>query len=336
LPFRAIRHCFPVLLALCLSACLELSPVTDKPSTAREPDVIEIMPPSGVSPPMARLLAASLAEAMVDHGASVRLNEGTPPSGDARMVVTGVAVSGDTAGDGRVATLDWQVHGRNQAVPVTTVRLPVYGEESDWAYGSPALIRSIGERTMALLSDALGLVPESTVPPETATVYESETAVAEPTIQEVSAEPQAEPESVAPPTEAPQPVPAREPLPPPRLWVDEVTGSPGDGNRALTRALVELLHDAGYPLARTPSSAEYYVQAVVDVSVIDSSTETVEIVWSIVGRDGEEKGKITQRNEIPRGMLHEKWGETAHYAALGGFEGVRAILHELGYDAPEP
>ena len=120
----------------------------------------------------------------------------------------------------------------------------------------------------------------------------------------------------------------------PRLWVDEVTGAPGDGNRALTREIIRLIGDSGLMFARSPGTADYFVTAIVDVSVIDTQREIVEIVWRVTDRGGIEIGQISQRNEVPRGMLHREWGETAHFVALGGFEGVLAILDSLGHSLP--
>lgn len=120
----------------------------------------------------------------------------------------------------------------------------------------------------------------------------------------------------------------------PRFWVDEVSGAPGDGNRALTREIIQQIDEAGLTFARSPGLADYFVTAIVDVSVLDTQREVVEIVWRMTDKVGTEIGQISQRNEVPRGMLHDEWGDTAHYAARGGLQGVFAILDSLGHRLP--
>lgn len=127
-----------------------------------------------------------------------------------------------------------------------------------------------------------------------------------------------------------------EPLkPPPMLWVDDVTGAPGDGNYRLTEQMFIILDEAGYSLARTPSRASYFVQGIVYLSVVNASTEQIEIVWALIDADGDEKGTISQQNYVPRGDLHGEWGQTAEMIARGGVYGVREILKEMGYAEPE-
>jgi len=64
----------------------------------------------------------------------------------------------------------------------------------------------------------------------------------------------------------------------------------------------------------------------VDVSVLDATTEHVTILWVVSNAEGKELGRITQRNDIARGTLHQNWGKTAQYAAMGGADAVLAII----------
>lgn len=120
----------------------------------------------------------------------------------------------------------------------------------------------------------------------------------------------------------------------PELWVDRVTGAPGDGNDTLTMEIERLMKQAGLDFARTPSEADYFVTAVVNVFAVDVQTEIVEIIWRVTDRFGTEIGRIRQENGVRRGSLHENWGETAFFAAQGGLEGVLAILESLGHARP--
>jgi len=120
----------------------------------------------------------------------------------------------------------------------------------------------------------------------------------------------------------------------PQLWVDDVTGAPGDGNKRLATEIIRQMEATGLRLARVPAEADYFVNADVDVFVIDTRTEVAEIIWRVEDRNGSEIGQIKQQNPIPRGMLHKEWGETATLAAGGGLEGVLAILDSLGHRRP--
>ena len=120
----------------------------------------------------------------------------------------------------------------------------------------------------------------------------------------------------------------------PRMWIDDVTGAPGDGNQRLASEITRQMKIAGLRFARIPAEADYFVNTDVDVYVIDIQTEVAEIVWRVVDRNGTEVGRIRQQNSIPRGMLHDRWGETATLAAGGGLQGVLAILDSLGHPPP--
>lgn len=121
----------------------------------------------------------------------------------------------------------------------------------------------------------------------------------------------------------------------PRLWVDEVTGAPGDGNERLSVEIIRQMQAVELLFARFPGEADYFVTADVDVYAIDTQTEIAEIIWRMTDRHGTEIGQIKQQNPIPRGMLHETWGETAVAAANGGLQGVVAILDSLGHARPQ-
>ncbi len=110
------------------------------------------------------------------------------------------------------------------------------------------------------------------------------------------------------------------------VWIDEVTGAPGNGNRALTRALRRELEATSLPIAISVGAASHFIQGVVDVRVKDATSEHVSIIWIVLDSDGKELGRVSQDNTIPRGILHEDWGDIARYAAVGGADGVLSII----------
>lgn len=120
----------------------------------------------------------------------------------------------------------------------------------------------------------------------------------------------------------------------PRMWVEDITGAPGDGNQRLMSEIVRQMAAAGLRFARVPAEADYFVSADVDVYVIDARTEVAEIIWRVDDPNSTEIGQIRQQNPIPRGMLHDEWGEAADLAAQGGLEGVLTVLDSLGHPRP--
>lgn len=238
----------------------------------------------------------------------------------------------------RVAAISWVLLDQDQN-EVAFLRQSVQGSRDAWAYGSPSMIKAIGEETAANLSPFLGgpklmiveIVQQNQEPAEQIEIVETP-IVAPSTVQTTSV-----------PLELLLPAP---PLPPPLklppapvalsaedvakrpfgLWIDEVTGAPGDGNRSLTYALIDMLAVMELPFARTPGIASHYIQGVVDVVALDATTEHVTIIWVVKGPGGEEIGRVTQRNDIARGTLHQAWRDTANFTAQGGVEGIAAIL----------
>lgn len=322
-----------LLTVLTLSACPSLQKSSMGSGITNNENGVVIQAPVGPPGPMADLLAQSIADALIRRGYVARADNRTAP-GDPGAVfhVSGTAEKLEAIHAPTVAALHWVLRdgtGREVAYLTQGVR----GNPDSWQYGSPAMIKIVGEEAAADFSVFLGRPPNPPV-----------TAAAEPTVQKA---PESEvikeltqgsvPQSAAG-TETTEQLPAP-PSPPPLpptggvrnkrdfgLWLDEVTGAPGDGNPALTQAIFEELNRKKLPFAMTPGLASHYIQGVVDVNVRSAVAEHVTIVWVVSNAAGEEIGRVTQRNDIVRGSLHGQWGDTAIYAARGGLDGVLAIL----------
>lgn len=106
--------------------------------------------------------------------------------------------------------------------------------------------------------------------------------------------------------------------------VREVTGAPGDGNRALLGAMREALRGQGLVVAPSQSS-NYVVVARVQVSAAGQN-ESVAIDWIVTDAQGQSLGTISQRNQVPRGALQQSWGQAATDAANAAARGVRELL----------
>ncbi len=348
-----------MILSFGLVSCV--SNQTIKQEAQPEP-LVSVYEPVGPPPPMAKALAISVVKELTKRGFPAQLADPSL-SNNPGYDLTGTAETLDPANAPRVAAISWVLMGEDQ-VEIAFLRQSVNGSADAWAYGSPPLIQTIGAETAANLSPFLrGPEPpirsETTTaslpqPTKDTTTYSLEEFFPKTPSQTPDQTPGQTPDQITQPQQQKQqptsaelteqtsvlPPPPAAPPPPVNsanspvdgkvrqfgVWVDEVSGAPGDGNRALTLALIDRLDFIELPFARTPSLASHYIQGVVDVAVKDASSEHVTIIWVVLNAVGEEIGRVSQRNDIVRGTLHQAWSDTAKFAAEGGVEGISAIL----------
>lgn len=335
----ASRRLWLMLCALVMAWGLNGCVATDQPVprsvSSNSTTQIAIIPPIGQSGPMSRLLADSIVTALIHRGFSAKIADNQP----ALFTVSGQT---ETLGEQYapvVAGLRWILHDQS-GTEIAYLNQRVQGERNAWAYGSPAMLQAIGDETAADLTPFLGhpatpieAIVQPTKPATQATPFVTEETEETEETKQLAHSSDLVPMVSYQGTPAPPPV---VPAPPTSggdrsfvdfgIWVDPVTGAPGNGNEALTNALLSELRRAATPFAMTAGTASHFVQGVVDVSVLNATTEHVTILWVVSNDEGEELGRITQRNTIKRGTLHQDWGNTAQYAAIGGAEAVIAIL----------
>lgn len=120
-------------------------------------------------------------------------------------------------------------------------------------------------------------------------------------------------------------------LPPQSVALLGVEGAPGDGNAALERAMRQLLVSAKLPLQENPDLADIRLKGLVELKPSGQNIERIHIAWVLLGRDGQELGRLEQNNAIPAGSLNGRWGGTAYDATVAVFDSLRqslAILDE--------
>ena len=118
-----------------------------------------------------------------------------------------------------------------------------------------------------------------------------------------------------------------------KVMVADVTGAPGDGNQSLTRQVRTHLAEYGLLLQTSKDGADFEVRGDVAAALEPNRKQRVEIVWTILAANGDERGKVVQLNEIPAGMLDHYWGDVAVVVgteAAGGLYDV--ILKQSGRD----
>lgn len=114
----------------------------------------------------------------------------------------------------------------------------------------------------------------------------------------------------------------------PAMALAGVEGAPGDGGEALTRALRAALAMRGFRVV-TEQDTSLSVRGEVEVTPVRPGVDRVDLLWSVLGQEGEVLGTVEQSNEVPAGSLDGRWGSVAEAAAQGAADGVVGVLDGL-------
>ena len=319
---RMLIRILPVLFCIVLAACA--TGPQGSPKHDAGTGVIVVYPPNGPVGPMPGLLAQSVRDALLRRGYAALVAAQTGVDSTTNFVLKGRAEPLGALHAPTVAALYWVLED-DSGKEIAFLSQGVRGSPDAWTYGSPAILRTVGEETAANMLPFLGEPTKVVVPPSQAT----KSIFSDDALRAAQVPPPPAPPPLLPTT-------GEDSARPFGLWVDEVSGAPGDGNAALTSALLRLLERNNLPFAMAAGLASHYVQGVVDVVPRDNASEHVTIVWIVSNAAGQEIGRTTQRNEIARGSLHQVWGDTAIYVAQGGFDGIYAILERDLGQSPAP
>jgi hypothetical protein len=118
-----------------------------------------------------------------------------------------------------------------------------------------------------------------------------------------------------------------------KVDVTAVTGAPGDGNASLTRQMRTHLGALGPLVQDSANGADFIVQGSVRMVPIARGQQRVEIQWTVTTASGDERGKVTQLNEIPAGSLDHYWADVAVVVATEAAGGVNdVIIRQSGHE----
>jgi len=113
----------------------------------------------------------------------------------------------------------------------------------------------------------------------------------------------------------------------PLVAIQTVIGAPGDGDRALKRAIDGALRRVHVPLVEKPADqASFMLSGTVAVSPPQAGKQQVNVRWALLRPDGREIGKIDQQNAVPAGSLDRAWGDVAYAVAEAAAPGVAALI----------
>lgn len=288
----------------------------------------------------------------------------TPSSGarpvlSSRFLMTGHAGPNRDPALNSVIAVEWRVFDRRENREVGRFVDGVTADRFAWDNGDPRVIHTVGESAAHGFSSLVMRTPPTVVAhgpassapalavakPALAVAAEPRTAMTmtEPRTAMTAAEPRAS-TVVASMSSDPAATPmlavgAAEAAPPPSrpydaapagstalLFLIPVSGAPGDGNSALTRAARAALVARGYGIADQPRSAHYLMAGSVTVGAAEAGRQPVRVVWEISDAKGRALGRAVQENAVAAGSLDKSWGSMAALVAGAAVPGIADVI----------
>ncbi len=110
------------------------------------------------------------------------------------------------------------------------------------------------------------------------------------------------------------------------VYVQSVSGAPGDGQTSLTAAMRKHLASQGVRVTETKSPNGYTVQGNVEMGAAQDGKQPIKISWQVVDPSGKPVSNVVQRNQVDQNSLDVTWGPTADAAAEAASVEVAKIV----------
>jgi hypothetical protein len=111
--------------------------------------------------------------------------------------------------------------------------------------------------------------------------------------------------------------------------VPSVQGATGQGNDELTKAMRQVLRDAGWTVVNAPAPDALTIQGKVKTAAAHGPTQTVKLEWVVTSPDGKRLGDIAQSNDVSAGSLAQGWGENARMASEAAATGIFKLIQQF-------
>jgi hypothetical protein len=105
-----------------------------------------------------------------------------------------------------------------------------------------------------------------------------------------------------------------------------VSGAPGSGNDDLTKAMRQILEEAGWPVLIKPRDDTLTISGRVKVGPARGKSQNVALAWTVKTPDGKTLGTVKQANDVPQGSLEGSWGDNALFAAQAAAGGIYDLV----------
>lgn len=110
------------------------------------------------------------------------------------------------------------------------------------------------------------------------------------------------------------------------LLVRDVEGAPGDGSKALKRALLFLLKRDGTVLTDDASRPDTVtIAGTVAATPVASAQDHLKIQWHVLAPDGSEAGIVSQENDVPAKAIEGQWGDLAMAVATAAAPDITRV-----------
>jgi hypothetical protein len=136
--------------------------------------------------------------------------------------------------------------------------------------------------------------------------------------------PETEPEIVAP--KPAKPKPKKNAVAIRAVALLPVEGAKAAGGAELTRAMRQVLREAGWTVVNSQQPDALTIRGRVKMMVSAGDSQTVKLDWLVATPDGKKLGDIGQSNVIPKGSLDQGWGENARFATEAAAEGIFKLI----------
>jgi hypothetical protein len=113
----------------------------------------------------------------------------------------------------------------------------------------------------------------------------------------------------------------------PVIAVPLVEGAPGDGSRALARAMTTALRNASLAVD-DQAPQPWIVAGRVAVAPPANQQQHVAVVWELRKPDGEKVFEVKQENDVPAGQLDGAWGDIAWAVASAAAEALVPLIEK--------
>ncbi len=112
-----------------------------------------------------------------------------------------------------------------------------------------------------------------------------------------------------------------------RLQLGAITGAPGDGDKALARAIALVLKRPDLAIVtKLSDKPDFVLAATVTLGRPQGGKQHVAIVWRLSRAGGGEIGTVAQQNDVPAGLLDGPWGNIAWTIAEAAEEGILQLV----------
>ncbi|QNT77951.1 hypothetical protein [Entomobacter blattae] len=116
-----------------------------------------------------------------------------------------------------------------------------------------------------------------------------------------------------------------------KVYFVGVKGAPGDGNISIARQFYKSFPDKMNIIQTTPKEADFTVSCQVSVTAGAKGTtghplDNVEIVWTVLNKEGKEAGKVSQLNAVAAHSLDKFWDSVATVVAEEAAGGIKQVI----------